>query len=73
MKMRDTEHGLMFLRDDREPFYMDVIWDDPKYGTGLLIGTGHASVAVRVTPGGRKVTAKPSSLTPRALIGDNRE
>ena len=73
MKMRDTEHGLMFLRDDREPFCMDVIWDDPKYGTGLLIGTGHASVAVRVTPGGRKVTAKPSSLTPRALIGADRE
>jgi len=44
----------MFLRDDREPFYMDVIWDDPKYGTGLLIGTGHASVAVRVTPGAGK-------------------
>ena len=73
MKVRDTEYGLMFLRDDREPFYMDVLYDDPKYGTGLLIGTGHASVAVRVTPGGRKVTAKPSSLTPRTLIGDDDE
>ena len=71
MKVRDTEYGLMFLRDDREPFYMDVLYDDPKYGTGLLIGTGHGAVAVRVTPGGRKVTAKPSSLTPRTLIGDD--
>ena len=73
MKMRDTEHGLMFLRDDREPFCMDVIWDDPKYGTGLLIGTADGAVEVRVTPGGRKVTAELSSLTPRTLIGDDDE
>ena len=71
MKVRDTEHGLTFLRGDRELFYMDVLWDDPKYGTWLLIATRYASVEVRVTPGGRKVTAEPSSLTPRTLIGDD--
>ena len=69
MKVRDTRHGLMFLRD--EPFYIHVIEHDPKHGTWLLIGTRYASVEVRVTPGGRKVTAKPSSLTPQDLIGDD--
>ncbi len=73
MRVSDTEHGVTFLRDDREPFYMDVLYDDPEHGTWLLIGTRYASVEVRVTPGGRKVTAKPSSLTPRTLIGDDDE
>ena len=72
MKVRDTKHGLMFLRDGCEPFYVDVLWDD-QYGSWLLVGTRHASVEVRVTPAGRKVTAEPSNLTPRDLIGDNRE
>jgi len=73
MKVRDTEHGLMFLRDDREPFYLDVLSDDPTFGTWLLIGTADGAVEVRVTPGGRKVTAELSSLTPRTLIGDDDE
>ena len=37
------------------------------------IGTADGAVEVRVTPGGRKVTAELSSLTPRTLIGDDDE
>ena len=73
MRVSDTENGLMFLRDDREPCHMDVLYDDPKYGTWLLIGTRYQTVEVRVSPGGRKVTAERSKMTLRALTGDDDE
>lgn len=60
MRAHYTDHGLRI-----GPADVEVMYTDDKLGAWLVVKTEHAAVEVRITPAGRKVTAKPSRLRRR--------
>ena len=71
--MHDTDNGVKLLTDGCADIYIDMLYSDPKRGAWLLLSTDYGAVEVRVSPAGRKVSAEPSELTHRKIVGGDDE